>query len=165
MRGVAIDWRERLWWRTTVSDTGCWEFAGFICPRTGQPRISIGGGKLFPRRLVYSMVYGEIDPMTRVIPDCGNERCINPSHCSLAPSKKVRGVVKESLLGRIGTSTARRGGRPCIRETGVRVTEILSMLGTGASIGTVIARYPVLERLDVLAAIQYAAAILNRADN
>jgi uncharacterized protein (DUF433 family) len=39
----------------------------------------------------------------------------------------------------------------------IRVTDVLELLGAGASIDEILADYPYLEREDVLAAIEYAA--------
>jgi uncharacterized protein (DUF433 family) len=50
-----------------------------------------------------------------------------------------------------------RGGRPCIRGYRIRVTDILVLLGSGASIDEILADYAYLEREDVLAPIEYAA--------
>jgi len=49
------------------------------------------------------------------------------------------------------------GGRPCIRGFRIRVTDVLELLGAGASIEEILSDYPFLEREDILAAIQYAA--------
>jgi len=48
-------------------------------------------------------------------------------------------------------------GRPCIRGQRIRVTDILELLGAGASFEEVLADYSFLEREDILAAIEYAA--------
>ena len=39
----------------------------------------------------------------------------------------------------------------------VRVTDVLELLGSGASMEEILADYPYLEREDILAAIEYAA--------
>lgn len=49
------------------------------------------------------------------------------------------------------------GGRPCIRGQRIRVTDILELLGAGASVEEILADYDFLEREDILAAIDYAA--------
>ena len=60
-------------------------------------------------------------------------------------------------LQRITIEEGKCGGRPCIRGFRIRVTDILELLGTGASIEDILAGYTFLEREDILAAIQYAA--------
>ena len=52
----------------------------------------------------------------------------------------------------------RMRGLPCIRDTRVTVSAVLGQLAAGSSVEQVLADYPYLERGDVLAALQYAAA-------
>ena len=49
-------------------------------------------------------------------------------------------------------------GLPCIRDTRVTVSAILGQLAAGQSIEDTLADYPQLERDDILAALEYAAA-------
>jgi len=49
------------------------------------------------------------------------------------------------------------GGRPCIRGQRIRVSDILELLGAGASVEEILKDYEFLEREDILAAIDYAA--------
>ncbi len=51
------------------------------------------------------------------------------------------------------------GGLPCIRGLRVTVSMVLGQLAAGRSIEELLADYPYLERADVLAALEYAAAI------
>jgi len=60
-------------------------------------------------------------------------------------------------LGRITVEDGKCGGRPCIRGFRIRVSDVLELLSSGASIDEVLADYSFLEREDVLAAIEYAA--------
>lgn len=60
-------------------------------------------------------------------------------------------------LNRITAEEGKCGGRPCIRGFRIRVSDVLQLLGAGASIEEVLADYPFLEREDILAAIEYAA--------
>ena len=66
--------------------------------------------------------------------------------------------MKTSLLDRITIEPGKCGGRPCIRGLRIRVTDILGLLGAGASHQEIIADYPPLEESDILAALEYAAA-------
>ena len=59
-------------------------------------------------------------------------------------------------LGRITVEEGKCGGRPCIRGQRIRVTDVLELLGAGASFEEILADYPFLERDDILAAIDYA---------
>lgn len=49
-------------------------------------------------------------------------------------------------------------GLPSIRDTRVTVSAVLGQLAAGVSIDELLADYPYLEREDVLAALEYAAA-------
>lgn len=60
-------------------------------------------------------------------------------------------------LKRITIEEGKCGGRPCIRGMRIRVTDILELLGAGASFDEILKDYPYLEREDILAAIEYAA--------
>ena len=60
-------------------------------------------------------------------------------------------------LHRIAVEEGKCGGRPCIRGFRIRVTDILELLGSGASIDEILSDYAFLEREDILAALDYAA--------
>ena len=66
--------------------------------------------------------------------------------------------MKSKLLDRITIEPGKCGGRPCIRGLRIRVTDILGLLGAGASHQEIIEDYPFLEEDDILAALEYAAA-------
>ncbi len=66
--------------------------------------------------------------------------------------------MKSSLLNRITIEPGKCGGRPCIRGLRIRVTDILSLLGAGASHQEILEDYPGVEEDDILAALEYAAA-------
>ena len=53
------------------------------------------------------------------------------------------------------------GGRPCIRGMRVSVAMVLGQLAAGQTIDQILADYPYLEREDVLAALEYATAMVN----
>jgi uncharacterized protein (DUF433 family) len=59
---------------------------------------------------------------------------------------------------RITIDPARMQGLPSIRETRVTVSAVLGQLAAGRSIDEILEDYPQLERADVLAALEYAAA-------
>jgi len=76
--------------------------------------------------------------------------------------------MKPSLLERITIEPGKCGGRPCIRGQRMRVTDVLGLLGSGASHQEILEDYPFLEEADILAALEYAAvqtdhAIVNAA--
>jgi len=59
---------------------------------------------------------------------------------------------------RITVDPARMRGLPCIRDTRVTVSAVLGQLAAGRSVEQLLDDYPYLEREDVLAALEYAAA-------
>ena len=61
------------------------------------------------------------------------------------------------LLSRITIEAGKCGGKPSIRGKRIRVSDILELLGAGASFDEILRDYEFLEREDILAAIQYAA--------
>jgi uncharacterized protein (DUF433 family) len=61
------------------------------------------------------------------------------------------------LLSRITIEPGKCGGRPCIRNTRMRVQDILELLAADAPYEEILADYPFLERDDIRAAITYAA--------
>jgi uncharacterized protein (DUF433 family) len=61
-------------------------------------------------------------------------------------------------LERITIDPGRMGGLPCIRDTRVTVTAVLGQLAAGQTIEEVLNDYPYLDRDDVLAALEFAAA-------
>jgi uncharacterized protein (DUF433 family) len=65
--------------------------------------------------------------------------------------------MNPSLLDRITIEPGKCGGRPCIRGQRIRVTDVLSLLGAGASHQEILEDYPFLEEADILAALEYAA--------
>lgn len=62
---------------------------------------------------------------------------------------------------RIVVDPARMGGLPTIRDTRVTVGMVLGQLAVGRTTDDVLADYPYLERDDVRAALEYAAAAVN----
>ena len=65
--------------------------------------------------------------------------------------------MMSNRLSRITIDDAQCGGRPCLRGMRIRVTDILELLGGGASVEEILSDYPYLEREDILASIEYAA--------
>ena len=57
---------------------------------------------------------------------------------------------------RITVEEGKCGGRPCIRGMRIQVTDVLELLGAGASYAEILGDYPYLEREDILAAIEYS---------
>ena len=59
---------------------------------------------------------------------------------------------------RITIAPAKMTGLPCIRDTRVTVSAVLGQLAAGRSTEQILADYPYLERADILAALEFAAA-------
>ena len=66
---------------------------------------------------------------------------------------------------RITIEPEKCGGRPCIRGMRIRVTDILALLGAGASIDELLADFPSLVAEDIFAALNFAAAHVDRSDS
>ena len=62
---------------------------------------------------------------------------------------------------RITVDPVQMGGVPCIRGRRVTVSLVLGQLAAGRTHEQLLADYPYLEREDVTAALEYAAAIVN----
>lgn len=62
---------------------------------------------------------------------------------------------------RITVDPERMGGVPCIRDLRVTVSMLLGQLAAGLTTNELLEQYPYLEREDVLAALEYAAAVVN----
>lgn len=60
---------------------------------------------------------------------------------------------------RITVEPQRMGGLPSIRDLRVTVSMVLGQLAAGRSVEQVLTDYPYLEHADVLAALEYAAAL------
>lgn len=65
--------------------------------------------------------------------------------------------MNDELLSRITIEPGKCGGKPCIRGMRIRVTDVLELLGAGATVEEILRDYPYLEHADILAAINYAA--------
>ncbi|MEV4421261.1 DUF433 domain-containing protein [Patulibacter sp. NPDC049589] len=63
-----------------------------------------------------------------------------------------------SRLVRITVDTAVAHGRPVVRGTRMRVSDVLSLLAAGASEAEILEDYPYLTRDDIGACLEYAAA-------
>jgi uncharacterized protein (DUF433 family) len=59
---------------------------------------------------------------------------------------------------RITVNPERMQGLPCIRDTRMTVSAVLGQLAAGQSFDYILTDYPYLEREDILATLEYAAA-------
>jgi uncharacterized protein (DUF433 family) len=68
------------------------------------------------------------------------------------------GYADVMRFARITSSPERMRGLPCIRDTRVTVSAVLGQLAAGRTFEQILDDYPYLEREDILAALEYAAA-------
>lgn len=66
-------------------------------------------------------------------------------------------MIQESeLRARITINPAQCGGYPCIRGMGIRVSDVMNLLGDGLKPSQILQEMPDIEAGDVLASIYYA---------
>ncbi len=63
-----------------------------------------------------------------------------------------------NFMARITINPAQCGGRPCIRGMRMRVKDLLDLLAAGVSPEDILRDYPYLEKEDIQAALEFAAA-------
>ena len=63
-----------------------------------------------------------------------------------------------NFLARITINPAQCGGRPCIRGMRIRVKDLLDFLAAGVSPEDILRDYPYLEKEDIQAVLEFAAA-------
>ena len=63
-----------------------------------------------------------------------------------------------NFLDRITINPAQCGGRPCIRGMRMRVKDLLDLLASGVSPEEILLDYPYLEKEDIQAVLEFAAA-------
>ena len=63
----------------------------------------------------------------------------------------------ENLINRITTNPEICNGKPIIRNMRITVRTILEYLGAGETVENILEAYPILEKEDVYACLQYAA--------
>jgi uncharacterized protein (DUF433 family) len=65
----------------------------------------------------------------------------------------------ENYLNRITINPAQLDGKPCIRSMRISVQSILEFLGAGNSSEEILTQYPLLNKEDITACLQYAAKV------
>ena len=65
--------------------------------------------------------------------------------------------MKNELLKRITINPEQCGGKPCIRGMRIRVIDVLSLLANGLSSAEILADFPDLEVVDIMACLTYAS--------
>ena len=66
-----------------ISDNGCWEWRGFINPKTGYGQFWVNGKDMLSHRFSYEMFNGIIPSKLVVDHICKNRKCVNPFHLDL----------------------------------------------------------------------------------
>jgi len=66
-------------------------------------------------------------------------------------------MTTSDLLKRITVNSDKCGGKPCIRNMRIRVSDVLDMLANGMSHEDIIEDYPYLDKQDIKAVLVYAA--------
>jgi uncharacterized protein (DUF433 family) len=75
-------------------------------------------------------------------------------------SRQTREAIVGTVQERIVVDPRICGGKPCIRGTRIIVKDILGMLASGYAIERILHAYPELARDDVVAALDYASAVV-----
>jgi uncharacterized protein (DUF433 family) len=65
----------------------------------------------------------------------------------------------ENYLNRITINPAQLDGKPCIRGMRISVQSILEFLGAGDSSEEILNQFPLLNKEDIAACLQYAAKV------
>lgn len=68
-----------------------------------------------------------------------------------------------TFMDRITFNPNQCGGRPCIRGMRIRVKDVLEMLAAKVPEDEILADFPYLEREDITACLEYAAAQVDHA--
>ena len=110
------------------------------------------------------MTFGALDATPRMLRKVGliylmrgRNRIVGFFRLGRSLLVNYNGVMK--LLERITVEPGKCGGRPCIRGTRMRVTDVLDLLSHGASHEEILKDYSFLEPEDILAAIAYASRL------
>ena len=78
---------ERFLNKVRVSDSGCWEWTGFVKPN-GYGNIAIHNKPRYTHRTIYEYYYGNIDSNLTIDHLCRNRRCCNPNHLEQVTTKE-----------------------------------------------------------------------------
>ncbi len=65
----------------------------------------------------------------------------------------------ENYLDRITVNADQLDGKPCIRNMRISVQTVLEFLSAGDSVEEILYQYPILNKEDIAACLQYAAKV------
>ncbi len=71
--------KERLLDKREITESGCWEFTGYIMPN-GYGQTSVGKLVLLAHRASYMVFIGKIPEGMHICHKCDNRKCFNPDH-------------------------------------------------------------------------------------
>lgn len=85
------------------SDDGCWVWLGRRTGRAARPAVILPGARTkLLSRVVWAVHHGQpVPPNRHVIPKCGRQTCVRPSHLVAVPTRDT--------CGRDSRKHARRG--------------------------------------------------------
>lgn len=129
----------RLRAKTTVGETGCWEWQGTLYANGyGQIKLATGkpGGRAaYVHRLSWQLHFGQIPKGVYVCHRCDNRLCWNPSHLWLGSNRENR---LDSVAKRRHAHGESAGGA---KLTDQAVLEIRRAFAEGAHIADLARRY------------------------
>ena len=69
--------------------------------------------------------------------------------------------IDEAILARISSNPGICGGRPCIKGTRMRISDIVDLVAAGATRDDILKDYPYIQDEDISAALSYAARAID----
>ena len=167
--------RVRAWYAVRL-DGGTWmfgpsKFIGYANSTAGAYLSRTAGRDGRRSEAVLREWFDAVSPDTPLWAELADAlRRFLTAHGHDRPHRSARICVRKAILAgsaaratmepceRIRVDPAICGGRPHIRGTRVRVSDILDLLASGASPSEVLADYPYLSEVDLRAALAYGAA-------
>lgn len=97
---------ETFWSRVNIlSDSECWEWGGYIEPKTGYGVFNPSERPFGAHRLSFGICKGDIPIGLVVMHSCDNRKCVNPNHLSIGThGDNVRDMVSKERQAKGETS-------------------------------------------------------------